>query len=232
MGTDISFPRSQRFSWATESNSKQPNVELRNLTPTQPPSSASSPPTASWPPQTPIHHARDRVLATPELLEAILSHIPLNELLTTAPLVSSTFYDTISDSVSLQQALFLLPDPSRAFGTPSPLLYHGGVGTFRDERFPSQSTSWDRADEGGMQPLMWEIYARKMKSFSVRGASWRRMLVVQPPIKELILNGGNVLRNETGITMGQLENCVGGWRDFKITKEGRGTLQDGGYMGR
>ena len=106
------------------------------------------------------------------------------------------------------------------------------MGTFRDERFPSQSTSWDRVDEGGMQPLMWEIYARKMKSFSVRGASWRRMLVVQPPIKELILNGGNVLRNETGITMGQLENCVGGWRDFKITKEGRGRLQDGGYVGR
>lgn len=58
------------------------------------------------------------------------------------------------------------------------------------------------------------------------------MLAVQPPIRELTLNGGNVLRNEVGVTMGQLENCFGDWREFKITKEGRGSLQARGNIGR
>jgi hypothetical protein len=221
-----SSEKGQGLRWPLTPKKKEIDVELSNLTPS---------PTFSHPT---THCARDRVLATPELLEAILLHLPLNELLTTAQLVSSTFHDTISDSISIQQALFFLPDLSpSAFGSPCPLLHHCGESTFSDERhvplLPTEMTDWqkwpDRND--GLQPLMWQEYARKIKAYTVKGATWRRMLVVQPPIRELSLNGGNVLRNEVGVTMGQLENCFGDWREFVITKEGRGSLQARGNIG-
>jgi hypothetical protein len=175
--------------------------------------------------------ARDRVLATPELLEAILVHLPLCDILTRAQLVSAHFHDTISSSISIQQALFFLPNSNAWVSETNPLLSHLGVSFFIDQRSRYFMEQPDRRpnnfawpQRNGLNPLVWQEYVRKNRVYSVKGASWRRMLVVQPPIKELELNGGNTLSNEQGVKMGQLENVFMDWGSFFIRKDGKGSL--------
>lgn len=176
------------------------------------------------------HPARDLVLATPELLEAILIHLPLSELLTTAQLVSVQFHDTIYSSASLQQALFFLSSTNSHVSKPCPLLHHCGTSTFIDKRSLHHDSQDSDGDfpwlvPEGLQPLVWQKYAQRYKAYTVKGASWRRMLVVQPPIKELSLNGGNILRNDHGVIMGQLENCFMDWGHFVIERDGKASLR-------
>ncbi|KXJ95919.1 hypothetical protein Micbo1qcDRAFT_158039, partial [Microdochium bolleyi] len=54
--------------------------------------------------------ALQKVIATPELLEAVLLHLDLRTLLVHTQLVSRYFRHLIVSSVALQKALFLLPD--------------------------------------------------------------------------------------------------------------------------
>ncbi|KAJ1331397.1 F-box protein 27 [Microdochium nivale] len=61
--------------------------------------------------------ALDKVIATPELLEAVLLHLDLRTLLVHAQLVSRHFRHLIASSVSLQRALFFLADGDGGGGT-------------------------------------------------------------------------------------------------------------------
>ncbi|KAJ7348323.1 hypothetical protein DFH08DRAFT_865784 [Mycena albidolilacea] len=60
------------------------------------------------------------VMSTPELLELTLSHLPMRDLLVTAPLVSKT-WQALTLTPALQRALFFQPDPS-SLSVHNPLL--------------------------------------------------------------------------------------------------------------
>jgi hypothetical protein len=188
--------------------------------------------------------ARNRVLASPELLESILLHLPLLDLLLRIPLVCEYFH-AATLSARIQQALFLLPTSSLSplTSTPNPLLHcpHATAATFVDQRtahFTSQprprsplSFLWAHPDapDEALPALTWPRYAARYRAYNRKDASWRRMLVVQPPVRELEMRhgqvaSGNVLVNESGVRMAQLENVPMDWGHFWVGREGRGVL--------
>ncbi|KAJ7830985.1 hypothetical protein B0H14DRAFT_3464379 [Mycena olivaceomarginata] len=102
--------------------------------------------------------AQNAVISAPELLELILSHLPMRDLLIIAPLVSKTWQSTTL-TPCLQRALFFEPDlHQNAFETPSSHNYSD-----------IQSMPWFKAP----------------KAFQRPEASWRRMLVAQPPVQTM-----------------------------------------------
>jgi len=216
--TDLAYIKSSRSSYDTRTTSEEPTV------------SSESPVSAMRPPNVPS--AMEEVLAMPELLEAILLHLPLSQILMTAQLVSPFFHETITDSPMLQQALFFMPASMDKpyLSKPNPMLTHGANSRFIDERenryLGTEDTKWP--SDGAFKQLNWEEWTRKHRKYTVRGASWRRMLVVQPPIQELEFlsrEGSWKIKNETGIRMGQLENTYSDdWARFWITKDGLGRI--------
>ncbi|KAJ6538530.1 hypothetical protein DFH09DRAFT_1177151 [Mycena vulgaris] len=121
--------------------------------------------------------AQDVVIFTPELLELVLSHLPIRDLLITAPLVSKT-WQTITLSPTLQRALFFQPDPS-AEPVQNPLLV---------EMFPpffalevTSRWSWP----GEASSIMSMPWSKAPDAFKREEASWRRMLVMQPPAQKM-----------------------------------------------
>lgn len=90
----------------------------------------------------------------------------------------------------------------------------------------TEDTKWP--SDGALKQLNWDEWTKKHRKYTVRGASWRRMLVVQPPIQELEFftqDGRWKIHNETGIKMGQLENTYSDdWARFRITKDGLGRI--------
>ncbi|KAJ6505366.1 hypothetical protein C8R45DRAFT_548032 [Mycena sanguinolenta] len=124
----------------------------------------------------------DQVIATPELLELILTKLPMRSLLVTAPLVSKT-WQAITFTPTLQRALFLLPDPSSE-PMQNPLLA---------ELFPPFfAAEPDDANKSWYQPgcatsIMAMPWATAPDAFKRAEASWRRMLVTQPPAQTMVI---------------------------------------------
>ncbi|KAI0107253.1 hypothetical protein GGR51DRAFT_559594 [Nemania sp. FL0031] len=124
---------------------------------------------------------RDAVLWTAELLEQILLHLDMRTLLTAAQLVRRQWRDLITTSPTLQQALYFKP-VAQASGprTPNPLLA---------EVFPP----WFRLDLDQRSPLVCRDNFRELRigrtwlrrAFMHPAATWRRMLVQQPPVLQL-----------------------------------------------
>ncbi|KAJ7894178.1 hypothetical protein B0H14DRAFT_3426947 [Mycena olivaceomarginata] len=104
-----------------------------------------------------MSNARNIVICTPELLELILSGLPMRYLLVTAPLVSKTW-----------QALTLTPPYSAPSLPPRSL----------------KLRRWSWPDAEAIQSMPW---AKAPEVFKRREASWRRMLVIQPPAPEMIV---------------------------------------------
>lgn len=127
--------------------------------------------------------ACEHVLSTPELLEAILIHVtPLHTLLH-AQLVSQHFHSTILSSPKLQQLLFFRPSPSPSQEwTVNPLLRKHFLPFFvvPGSRFKGSSRTF-----GMLQLLPWTRFEFRKQAFLRAEASWRRMLLMQPPPKEL-----------------------------------------------
>ncbi|KAK0614517.1 hypothetical protein B0T14DRAFT_557751 [Immersiella caudata] len=189
---------------------QQEAQKSQNNTPVSPPHSNNAPTVAS----------RDKVLATPELLELILLQIPIAPLLTTIQRVSKSWHTLITTSAALQQHLFFKPIPS----TPSPsspplsnphrkfnpLLYKnfpvffpydpGDMHRPRDGKTHRTRRPTPPAREGIVSEefqvcyMEWAVEKEKMLpiadvrnggkrhyAFTRKGASWRRMLVAQPP---------------------------------------------------
>lgn len=141
------------------------------------------------------------VLSIPELLQDILSHLPLPTLLLTASLVSHAWHDVILSS-PLQQQLFLAPRPLSAPITVNSLLAAKFPALFDNPHFGKQY-DFPSSMHGGYAPFRYVLnrYVRRhvvraeelwgmecfasdeaRKAFFYPGASWRRMLVVQPPV--------------------------------------------------
>lgn len=133
------------------------------------------------------------VLGMPELFENILLHVHLRTLLTAAQLVNREWRATIVNSPALQRALFFQPWP--AIPSPSPST---GVGKEQQpcpkpkinpllaEAFPmffdkccfgrrkSELASFAHNSAAGYGDALLQV-----------GASWRRMLICQPPVMRL-----------------------------------------------
>ncbi|OBT44490.1 hypothetical protein VE00_04906 [Pseudogymnoascus sp. WSF 3629] len=146
--------------------------------------------------------ATSTVLSIPELLQSILTHLPIPELLLTVPLVSRTWQHAILSSPILQQQLFLAPAPITTPRTVNPLLAAKFPALFDNPHFGKRydmpsSTQKAYAPFRYMMNRYMRRYVVKMEEvwemecfasegarevYFCPGASWRRMLVVQPPV--------------------------------------------------
>jgi len=166
--------------------------------------------------------ARNKALATPELLELILLNLDMEFVLLTAQRVSKFWHTAITASAPLQQHLFFKAIPSTPAASPppipnpaprefNPLLYKCFHKLYPHAPVP-QTDLWTQRPEVDSSPLPatregivskafrpkymdWSVQKEDMLpmadvrnggarhyAFTRKGASWRRMLVAQPPL--------------------------------------------------
>jgi hypothetical protein len=179
------------------------------------------------------------VLATPELLESILLQLPLSDLLIRAPLVCHHFHDTISQSVALQQALYFTPKFDAPSSVPNPLLRNGNWSLFVDKRFnldkgrgTFEQYSWPNDPAADLKPFK-QKFEGQHDSITRKEASWRKMLVIQPPVKVLsVIYSNSPYTSEDGVTIGMLGTGIfTSYQSFIINKEGNARLITSGDHG-
>ncbi|KAJ7466756.1 hypothetical protein B0H11DRAFT_2047596 [Mycena galericulata] len=124
--------------------------------------------------------AKNTVISTPELLELTLAQLPMRDLLLTAPLVSKT-WQAITFSPTLQRALFFEPDPSSE-PVQNPLLAEM-FPPFFDPEEHSNPMSWP-GTASAIKAMPW---SKAPDAFRRKEASWRRMLVCQPPVQTMVI---------------------------------------------
>ncbi|KAK8008088.1 hypothetical protein PG991_010639 [Apiospora marii] len=175
--------------------------------------------------------ARDNVLATPELLEIIFAFTEVRNLLVSGQSVCKLWRDVIAQSPRLQKHLFFQPEGERALGdgerradipaTPNPLLQHA----FKDFFFPGHQERSVRFTLTSLRQLpIADMKNGRMRhsAFIRAGASWRSMLVSQPPPRELVLAADRrdpsraVIRLRGPVRMGLLYDlaCHGALYDY------------------
>jgi hypothetical protein len=122
------------------------------------------------------------VLNTPEILEMILLQTDMRTLLTSAQRVCRAWLHLITESPSIQKALFFTPMKDSDRGSDAkrinPLLAEAFPPIFPPKE-ESKNHKFDFSD------LEWTKDPSSMARFVRRDASWRRMLVQQPPPPEL-----------------------------------------------
>ncbi|KAE9407533.1 hypothetical protein BT96DRAFT_971236 [Gymnopus androsaceus JB14] len=173
-------------------------------------------------PLTTMNFPSNAVFDTPELLDRILSQLDMRTLLTAAQLVSHYWHDIITQSPSIQQALCFQPKQNTANEQmQNPLLaelfepWFDGNGAHDRRKFMKMPLASTR-----------DVFLRE-------DATWRQMLVAQPPLLQLgiwtqmhgmrgdshqfeILEFPNGLRMGEFYDIGQkwLANNVSGFRVF------------------
>ncbi|KAJ7152070.1 hypothetical protein C8R46DRAFT_869243, partial [Mycena filopes] len=126
--------------------------------------------------------AQINALSAPELLELILTQLPMRDLLVVAPRVSKT-WNAITLTPNFQRALFLLPDPTAS--STSPVRNSLLMELFPPFFAPSHPEPW--SGPGTADSITSMPWARAPEAFGRSEASWRRMLVVQPPAQTLLV---------------------------------------------
>lgn len=129
--------------------------------------------------------AKDRVLSMLELLEAILLEVDLLTLLVSGQRVCQKWHALIHTSPSLQQALYFKPctetannQPMSSYTKSHPLLIRNFPNLLQQTWYlPEYALALDLA----------RLPTNKKESFLRKGASWRRMLLSQPPMNVLRL---------------------------------------------
>ncbi|KAK8133639.1 hypothetical protein PG984_005651 [Apiospora sp. TS-2023a] len=199
-----------------------------------------------------VSESRTRVFATTELLEGILMHLDPIILLTLAPPVQRRWRDVIRDSTALQQRLFLRGTLDRSTDggrEPNPLLknrfpfffygpfwkFHASTSEFscaQDDEGECHARWITSKDFSRLLPWAGSKYQRR-DAFLRPEASWRKMLVAQPPIRlvglvrrplydesggrggyrtaELDMRRQADHQNLDGLRMGELYEAVAGW---------------------
>ncbi|KAH7360829.1 hypothetical protein BKA65DRAFT_547540 [Rhexocercosporidium sp. MPI-PUGE-AT-0058] len=186
--------------------------------------------------------AAQQVLSTPELLENILRHLPFHDLLVHAQRVNRTFNDVISSSLPIQKSLFFLPAPDQVEPQPCPFLRASSNTRFVDRRVQD----WDQVqresrkqghkrphhrgewlDDSGIMPYSRNAASSARKEAVAReDASWRRMLIIQPPIKEVHVDSGKGwIVSDDWLRMGDLHKNVVTCRHIAVNKDGIGSLR-------
>lgn len=145
------------------------------------------------------------VINTAELLQHILLHLDMRTALTACMRVCRVWHHILTTNRAIQRALFLLPEPDfPSSTTPASTRQHRRLNPLLAELFPAwfNSSPHERpstlpADETPLptpkdslarhrwQPFHASGIARNRRGFLYRGASWRRMLVAQPPVRRL-----------------------------------------------
>lgn len=177
----------------------------------------------SYTAQCPAHATglAQQVFDVPELLEMILVNLSIEELLA-AQFINRQFRDAVNSSTKLQRKLSLLPHTSKDFYAPfeenvAPGFYFYSRASQEDLltdlqvlREPIGTERWPEAMQAKFDPELPKI-----------GDRCRRMLVFQPPIKEvrvlttccarwsarhtdIQMKDSDIVRNEDGITVGDL----------------------------
>ncbi|KAJ5086376.1 hypothetical protein NUU61_007683 [Penicillium alfredii] len=139
-----------------------------------------------------MESAQDTALATAEVLENILLGLDLTSLLTSAQRVCHSWHNLVSTSPSLQKHLFLQPDWQKRHKTWNPLLSARFPHWFPPTHTESQANEDNCHIEGGGTLLEKSDFEKlplaqpdTIASFMYKNASWRRMLVQQPPVLDL-----------------------------------------------
>ncbi|KAJ7187354.1 hypothetical protein C8R46DRAFT_870291, partial [Mycena filopes] len=122
--------------------------------------------------------ALDTVLSTRELLELILSQLPLRDLLIAAPRVCK-LWNAMILTPALQRLLFFQPDPNST-ARRNALLTAAFPPFFAPEDADGDYPS-------GPASILAMPWASAPEAFRRKSASWRRMLVVQPPARTLLM---------------------------------------------
>ncbi|KAG4441035.1 hypothetical protein IFR05_003490 [Cadophora sp. M221] len=183
--------------------------------------------------------AAQQVFATPELLENILSQLPFYDLLVHAQRVNRTFHGVISSSPSIQKALFFLPAPDQVAPKPCPFLRASDSTRYVDRRIQD----WDQVhrdlrkqgqrphrgewlDDSGLRPYSRTAASSARKEAVARkDASWRRMLLIQPPIKEVHVDSGKGwILSDGWLRMGDLHMNAIPCRHIAVNKDGVGNF--------
>ncbi|KAJ7890584.1 hypothetical protein B0H14DRAFT_1110496 [Mycena olivaceomarginata] len=129
---------------------------------------------------TTMSNAQETVISTLELLELTLSHLPMRDLLVTAPLVSKT-WQAITLTPALQRALFFQPDPESS----APRIQNALLAELFPPFFELAALDWSGwawQDAVTIQEMPWSMAP---DAFRRAEASWRRMLVCQPPARRM-----------------------------------------------
>lgn len=123
--------------------------------------------------------ATNKVLDTPEILEMILARVDMRTLLTSAQRVCRDWVNLISKSPSIQKALFFTPIKDSEWGMEKRF-----INPLLEETFPSFFPARGRPKyyKFNFSDLPMTKNALAMAQFVRKEASWRKMLVQQPPV--------------------------------------------------
>lgn len=143
--------------------------------------------------------AASRVLGVGELVEHILIHLPIADMVRCRR-VSMKFNDTVSYSKAIRQKLFLEADESleRTVNPLAPTWFNQQKNGYRDSTVAARIDIW---------PL-WQGSLEETRPF------WDRMLISQPPTTTCVIPVGNHLTiyhrryYPEGMTFGDLERAV------------------------
>lgn len=137
-------------------------------------------------------------LSKPELIEAILLQLPMRDLLVHAQLVNKDFYSVITTFPSLQRKLFFVAKPATSPQTPQDesssrfqaVTCHENweINPLLRNMFPpwfKNHGQFQQSGIGDLRKLDWNSSKEKTAAYARREASWRRMLLTQPPVTSL-----------------------------------------------
>lgn len=123
--------------------------------------------------------ATKKCLDIPEILEMILAQVDMRTLLTSARRVSRSWFNLISTSSSIQKALFFTPIKDSEWGIKEKILNPLLTEAF-PSLFPAKERRYGYCFTICKLPMTKD--ASNMARFIRKDASWRKMLVQQPPI--------------------------------------------------
>ncbi|GME25268.1 putative f-box domain protein [Neofusicoccum parvum] len=131
-----------------------------------------------------------RVLGIYELVELVFLHLPMRDLLRIQQ-VCRAWQSTIQTSPSIQQSLFFAPKrrrhpvyPEKEQWELNALLAAAFPPWFRTAYVKSR---WDWPMARSFAELPWAKDERRTRAFMRPEASWRRMLLTQPPVRDVQL---------------------------------------------
>lgn len=136
------------------------------------------------------------VLNTPELLETIFSYLDQRTLLISAQRVSHYWRLTIINSPVLQRLLYFRPDPQPPVSAeetqgvppcrvPNPLLKQAFPPMFVNTTMNETTLTGGRYRRDAVKEMSLFASPARQKAFLHPNASWRYMLVTQPPVLRL-----------------------------------------------
>lgn len=150
--------------------------------------------------------AQSDALGVSEILHLILASLPMECLLTSASLVCRRWHDTIQTSPIIQQQLFFQPRPAtqEPYLELNPLLMKVFPLFFQAHYFPALGCNPEAVFDD--LPV-----SCRTDAFMRQGASWRKMLVLQPPILSL----GIMSARFHSSTAGEWMDCYKSRRGFE-----------------